>query len=166
LNEKRIQLTGLVIAGSVFGLACFLPAVYQKNGLFMDSDLDVRGWEILIIGWMAYWLAWLANPLSLIAVIMIWSRHYGAAGVLSGLGIGLSLIPLFDLGRESAPQLRLEHPMALILGHYELRLGYFAWICSHCVVAISASLLWYLVRVGRIPICSGYGRTRNVIRPA
>ena len=147
--SSRLRVGTATVSLGMFLLACALTAGHGHGG-FLEDGVDPVGWQLLVFGWMAgplsplVCLAWIANPLWVLSLVVLWRRGYRAALLSSGSAGALSLIPLAMLGWGSFPELRGESPVALVFsgGRLELRLGYFIWVGSQMVLFAGASLLW------------------------
>ena len=125
---SRLVVTFLALP--LYVMACCSPAMMARtisvNGRAAPIEM-LSGWTVLGFGWLPpYTLAWSANILLLVALVLLWVGWTRASLIWSSLAVLLSLTTwlFFALGSIS-----------------ELLGGYFLWQASLLVVAIGALFL-------------------------
>jgi hypothetical protein len=143
----------IVLAVGVFGLfalSCLLPAGFW-SGPFLEDGVESVGWRLVVFGWQLMplvgpvGLAWLANPLLGAALLCVRGRNYAAATVISGIALGLSLLPLILLPNSWLGKIQLQPMPAWVFreGRLQFRSGYFVWVCSQGLMMLVAARWWY-----------------------
>jgi hypothetical protein len=145
---------------ALIALACSIPAGYYC-GKYLEEGVEIGGPQLLVIGWAAFifepavGLAWVANPLLLIALIKLWRNRFASTARWAAVATAFSLFPLAVLLYGWNPVIRWSPDLALAgvlessYGPYagaELRLGYFLWVAAHLCLMVAASTLWWLRR--------------------
>jgi hypothetical protein len=110
------------IAGILYLIACATPALATVNHPLFGEPQDklLFGVHCLVAGWLVE-PAWLANPLLLVAVLLL-RRHRDLAMVVA---LGAVALGCFTLA-QMAGDLRYPH------------VGFFLWIASMLLVMIEA----------------------------
>jgi drug/metabolite transporter (DMT)-like permease len=137
-------------AFTLYLAACALPAVDQwelPSGGYSTNDPNhgeyyksIPGWQCLLFGWLPVlsaidvleagnigWMAWLANPLALVGVLLLLFRRAGGALLAAGVGIALGTLYLVY-----PPRIH-DHPDIP-------RIGAFLWLASLVLLALAALL--------------------------
>jgi hypothetical protein len=152
-SNDAIRWATLALATGLFAVASSLTVAHGHGG-HLEDGVEPIGWSMLVFGWMTGMLsfygllAWLANPLWILASVCLTYRRYPLASLCSAVGVGLTLIPLALLAESGMPALRFDDQVALVFhgGRLELRMGYFLWIGSSVVLLAGTSLTWWLER--------------------
>lgn len=128
LSEWRIgALPGFpFVAAAVYGLALVLPAVTAPGApVYSGFDMLLEGWR----GVRGGVLAWFANPLFQVAVLLAIGDYRRSAGVLTGIAcvLGLTSFAATPLARTSG----------LAMPELDYAAGFYVWLA-----ALFALLVW------------------------
>lgn len=113
----------------IFGLICLLLSFTQVA--FFTSGGDIHGYWILIIGWMGlifFQLSWFANPLSLLALLVL--AHKPKTALLIGI---VAVVLATQSFQFTEIPVDLNHQKIYIT---ELGLGFYLWLLAHCLFLI------------------------------
>lgn len=118
---KPLQDIGIFLAvATIYAIACVSPTVY-----FDDGGTVAIGWHALLIGWIPpFTVAWAANPVLLVALVLFGVRKYTAASVAAGVAVALAATT----------------PLLLFVGARGLEVGYVLWQSSFVVLLLGS--LW------------------------
>jgi hypothetical protein len=142
--------TALLISCGLYLAACALPAIDSwtpPNGGYYTDDpqkgwhyVTCPGWECLILGWMFvdvggevpwYGLAWLANPLALVSVLLLVVRRPTGAAAFGVASLVCGALFLIDApGRHGHSDMPRDIP----------RVGAFLWLGSFVALALAAMI--------------------------
>ena len=142
----------LLIASGLYLAACALPAAdwWKTPDSYSTDDplkgehyVTASGWECLTLGWMFVpaavesgsfgTVAWLANPLALVGVVLLIVRRPTGAAAFGVASVVIGAVFVID------PPGRLDHPDVP-------RVGAVLWLGSFLALAIAA-----MIRRGRSP---------------
>lgn len=127
----------LLAAGAclvIFAVACALPAAY------MAKDETWNGVQMLGMGWLAIFIGqfgWLANPLLLLSLILVLTRHDRAAVSVSILSVAIgchsflltgAVIPLDEGGVRKTTILALGPAVYVWLAALASPLAVVVWL--------------------------------------
>lgn len=127
--------TVISVSIGLYTLALFLPAY------LFDSGFSISGGDCLKLGWLAPvgvgWvdpepqLGWYANPLLLVAGLLLWRRKWRLAAILEGLAlaVGLDSLTLREM---------LYDEYGASLAVTTLGIGAYFWFASMIVVILGA----------------------------
>jgi hypothetical protein len=90
MTPKRTLLSRLLI---LLSLALFAASLFYPALLFKDHS-PVIGGEVLGWGWWGFMtgnFAWMANPVFLLCLILLWKREIGLARLFTACAIALGL---------------------------------------------------------------------------
>jgi hypothetical protein len=146
LYTHRAALGGIA---ALWLLSLVLPAI-EISGTALDGvDVLRRGWQAAREGV----LAWYANPLFVIALLLAAAGRARSAGVLAGIGLlfGLTSLALEDVARASGAA-RVS---------VSLRLGFYLWLGAHGALTCWA---WARVAAEHASACAHKPRRVRDIR--
>lgn len=111
--------------------------------VFFTSGDDIQGYWVLATGWLGFVIfqfAWYANPLNLLAILLV-GRRPAVALLLSIAALTL------------ATQAFLFNEIPTVSGEEktyirEFGLGAYLWYLSHCLILLSSltRMVWYVVQ--------------------
>jgi len=116
-----------------FGLVCFSASLFLP--IFFTSTEDIYGFWVLVTGWMGLvfiQLAWYANPLNLLALLLANDRPRIAL-----------LISLLAIALASCSFVFYEIPTGINYEKVFIRefgLGFYLWYASHILIVIGLML--------------------------
>jgi hypothetical protein len=124
----------------LFGVSLMLPAVYQERSPTSGAWLLALGW----LGVLRLQVAWLANPVGLVALLFGLANRPWPAAILGGIALAISL---------TAFLWRTEPSFGESGGQLEVRpaVGMYLWISSFVALLICALLQGALFRPGSGP---------------
>lgn len=141
MNSKTIKITTIVLSLTVLAISLTQNAVkidYQGVKLVGSLDYFLMGSTALLGGGLFEQIIWMANPISLYAIILL-SKNNRLAIKYSRIAVVLALsFSTWDelLGAESGA-------MAKILS---LELGYYLWVLS--IVILTLGIHYYFKKDG------------------
>jgi len=124
--EPEVTWTHVTVVMVSLGLACFFASLFQTA--FFTSGEDIQGFWVLLIGWIGlviFQFAWFANPLNLLALLLLKQRPYVSL-FLSGIALLLA----------TQTFLFFEIPVGLQNSKVyikELGLGFYLWYLSQAI---------------------------------
>ncbi|GEM_PF-2890335 len=126
---KPLQDIGILLAvAAIYAVACVSPTVYFDNGGTVCTGMRFGtpiGWMALLFGWIPpFTVAWAANPVFLVALVLFGVRKYTAASVAAGVAVALAATT----------------PLLLFVGARGLEVGYVLWQSSFIVLLLGS--LW------------------------
>ncbi|HKA06618.1 MAG TPA: hypothetical protein VKD71_05125 [Gemmataceae bacterium] len=151
-RADTLPILGPIAVLSLFSASCALPAGYYQ-GKYLEEGVALPGWWLLAPAWMIIplpgmlALAWFANPALLAALVGIWRRKYRKSAVRAAIAVGLSVLPLALVVRESGTgrfEVRPEPAWVFPTewNRTELRSGYFTWVASHGFMFFIGVVCW------------------------
>lgn len=96
MSRTRIGRSAIIGAWILFVLSLTLPVWYEEG----QGHNTTYGYEVLLSGWLGIltfslpFFGWLANPLMILANIMMFTRSRGVTGVLVAATIALAIFTL------------------------------------------------------------------------
>lgn len=134
MNERHRVAFSFPVMLRVAACALYLTSLVMVPYTTQEQSMEMRGVEILMVGWGALptVLAWLANPLAIFSLICMrrWPVLCIALSVL-GLGLAVDFQSIASLGWDSSRDVEMGTVTAVNTGAY-------VWLCSLVLIAMAS----------------------------